>query len=1074
MQLAPKGYFLSRLVAVAGLFLLPLLALHAYTLYREFADARSSAIKSVQGQSADTKREVDSALVRAENLLHYLAMRDELQHADAASCSKLLKDLSTVDPLYLNVGVIALDGRRLCIATEGAGGPAPGSFANAEWFPQLSQAQDLTLAGPFAGRVAPTPIAILGLPVRDAAGARIALVGITIRLVKLAESLKSAGLPAGSSVTLMSAGNRVLARVPDFQNWVGRAAPIDTIYRQEIAERGFATAKGIDGVERMFAAQEIPRYGLRISAGVPTESILGPIVNQAIKSAILAAMVVALGSVLAARWAQGLTRPFRILRSATRDVASGRAGVRVSEDLPGEFRDLAQDFNQMASALERTMTDLRHSTDHSVKLTRLYEALSATNQAITQAKPRDELLQEICDLCVNTGHATMAWIGLKEGANGTAIAASGRAREYLELAGKSFKLDDPAAAGPIGEAARTGKPYVANDFLTDPHTVLWRDIAAQFGVKASASFPFRQGDEIAGVLNLYVDEADFFDDQVLQLLEEIATDVSYALDTAESEKARAEVQSALERRELQLTGYVESARDAIVTTDKTRRILTFNKAACALFGVTEAEALGAPIARFLPLAAQPGQEEYVAYLHGSEQMSSAVPIALTGVRKDGSRVPLEVSFSHFGEPGKRLRTFVMRDASLLREAQQALVAQAEAVAANWAKTNFLSKMSHELRTPLNAVIGFSGLLHESAWQRLTPQEAQQVELIHLAGAQLLALVEDVLDVSRIEAGHVLITLQDVDLIEELDVAITLSQAAANSSDVKLLPEYRKRGPLNLRTDPVRLRQVMLNLLSNGVKYNKRGGSVTVDIRLEPERLHICVDDTGLGMTVEQLSGLFQPFNRLGRENTTIVGTGLGMALTRQLVELMGGGIEVSSTPGVGTFFKVSLPYVAAQEGDGAPVLSAPLPAKQANVEVREEPAGVVLYIEDNLVNVLLVQQMLRLWTQVQVLVAEDGASGLKLLSSTAPDVVLLDMHLPDISGLEVLHAIRDLPASANLPVIALSASAMTQEVAQATEAGANDYWTKPLDVEVFRRNIAALLRTVSVRSARNSGFGPLK
>jgi CheY-like chemotaxis protein len=228
------------------------------------------------------------------------------------------------------------------------------------------------------------------------------------------------------------------------------------------------------------------------------------------------------------------------------------------------------------------------------------------------------------------------------------------------------------------------------------------------------------------------------------------------------------------------------------------------------------------------------------------------------------------------------------------------------------------------------------------------------------------------------------------------------------------------------------------------------------------------------MTVEQLSGLFQPFNRLGRENTTIVGTGLGMALTRQLVELMGGSIEVSSTPGVGTFFKVSLPYVAAQDGDGAPGMSTPLFAEEANLDVREEPGGVVLYIEDNLVNVLLVQQMLRLWSQVQVLVAEDGTSGLRLLSSTAPDVVLLDMHLPDMSGLEVLHAIRDLPANERLPVIALSASAMTQEVAQATEAGATDYWTKPLDVEVFRRNMAALLRTVSVRSARNSGFGPLK
>lgn len=1072
--MAVRRYFLWRLVAVAGFGLLPLMGLHAFTLYREYSTARAAAIKTVQGQSADTRRELDAMFGRAETLLRYLASREELQHFDTNECSRLLKGLVAVDPVYMNIGAIGLDGRGLCLSDERNRAPTV-SYADNPWFLQVKDAESAVLVGPVPGRVAPRPVAILVVPVRDARGRRVALVGVTLELAKLAEALQAPGLPSGSSVTLVTAGNRVLARVPDFDRWVGRAAPVNLENRQRMVSEGFAIGKGMDGVERMFAVGEIPRYHLRVIAGVPTDVVLAPVIHESVRDAAIAVLLIVAGAVLAGRWASGLTQPLRLLRLATREVASGRTDVRVKEDLPGEFRELAKDFNHMTEALADVSARLQESTDHSLRLARLYEALSSTNQAITRPKPRDVLLQDICNICVTTGHATMAWIGMMEGRGIVTVAAAGRAREYLQVADLSFDTEDPGSGGPTGQALRTGAPYIANDFSEDPLTRPWRHHAVEFGIRACAAIPFRRGSQVVGVLKVYVDEAGFFDDQVVKLLLEIAGDISYALETAESEKTRVAMQRALERRELQLAGVVETARDAIVSTDERHRILSFNKAASAMFGVSHEEALGQELSRFIPPSAQPGQADYAAYLATGNAEAQASTIALTGLRRDGSRIPLEVSFTEFGEPGKLLRTLVMRDASLVQEAERAHAAQADAEAANWAKTNFLSRMSHELRTPLNAVIGFSQLLQDSAGPRLNEPELRQLELIHLAGEQLRALVEDVLDVSRVEAGQVLVSLQDIELCELLDGAVTFSYAAAQSSDVRLVAEYRKQRPMPLRTDPVRLRQVMLNLISNGIKYNKHGGTVTVTVDAVAAEgyLEIGVQDTGLGMTAEQLRGLFQPFNRLGRETTTIVGTGLGMALTRQLVELMGGSIHVDSTPGSGTFAKVRLPFVepVTRPESGSAMQTGVVQPRPADEP--DEPEGVVLYVEDNPVNVLLVRQILGIWSRVQVLVAEDGASGLRLLESLRPNVVLLDMHLPDMSGLDVLRA---LGSSGDLayPVIALSASAMTQEVAAAKSAGASDYWTKPVDVEVFRQRIAELLPSASMQLAFSTGFAVFK
>jgi CheY-like chemotaxis protein len=251
---------------------------------------------------------------------------------------------------------------------------------------------------------------------------------------------------------------------------------------------------------------------------------------------------------------------------------------------------------------------------------------------------------------------------------------------------------------------------------------------------------------------------------------------------------------------------------------------------------------------------------------------------------------------------------------------------------------------------------------------------------------------------------------------------------------------------------MRLRQVMLNVVSNSIKYNRAGGRVEISLAQRGTNAEIEVADTGIGMTQEQLGHLYEPFNRLGRERGDVEGTGLGLALSRQLAELMRGSIDIQSRPGEGTRVLVTLELATEHAAGAAPALEA-----SDALATQRDPRGVVLYIEDSKVNLLLVQEMLKQWPEVTLLQAETGRDGLMLARSAAPDLVLLDMRLPDMTGEQVLAALRAEPATASLKVYALSASAMPDEVAAAREAGANDYWTKPLDVDRFLRELSRVL-----------------
>jgi len=389
----------------------------------------------------------------------------------------------------------------------------------------------------------------------------------------------------------------------------------------------------------------------------------------------------------------------------------------------------------------------------------------------------------------------------------------------------------------------------------------------------------------------------------------------------------------------------------------------------------------------------------------------------------------------------------LNDITERKQYEQALVAARAAERANLAKTEFLSRMSHELRTPLNAVLGFAQLMRLDAGAPLPEAQRARVQHIERAGAHLLAMINDVLDLSRIEAGEMALSIEPLRVETVAADALALVAGAATDAGVQLAPV--RAGPaLFVLGDRVRLRQVLVNLLSNAVKYNRRGGRVELRARPDGELVEIAVEDSGRGLTREQLGQLFQLFNRLGAERTGIEGTGIGLVITHRLVHLMGGTIDASSEPGRGSVFRVRLPVARAAFADTAPM---PEPAAAEAPPPRAQ--RVVLYVEDNDVNVQLVREVLRLRPWCRLEVAASGMAALASAHRAAPDLLLIDMHLGDMTGLELADALDRRAETARVPRVALSADAMPERVRAARERGFAGYLTKPLDVQALLRVI---------------------
>ena len=524
------------------------------------------------------------------------------------------------------------------------------------------------------------------------------------------------------------------------------------------------------------------------------------------------------------------------------------------------------------------------------------------------------------------------------------------------------------------------------------------------------------------------------------------------------------VQQALQESAARINAILRTIGDGMITSDAGGSVIqTVNPAAERMFGYSADELVGQDFSLLVP---ELGRDQP----NGSFEQLSIGPASaaddrgreVNGRRKDGSTVSLEIVVSEMWLGGKRHFTGVLRDVTARRRIEsERNDALALAEKASLAKSDFLSSMSHELRTPLNAILGFAQLL-ETASPPPTPMQKRSIVQILHAGWYLLELINEILDLALIESGKATLSREAVSLAEVMLECRAMIEPQAQKRGIKLtLPSFAS--DKFVAADRTRLKQVLINLLFNAVKYNSPEGTVVVEYTEDaPRTIRIGVRDTGMGLTPAQLGQLFQPFNRLGRDVTAEEGTGIGLVVTKRLVERMGRNIGVESTVGVGSLFWVEFGLAA------TPRLPASAP-DAATLERARAPMGApprtLLYVEDNPANLELVQQLIDRRADLRLLSAAEGELGINLARAFKPDVILMDINLPGLSGLAAMKILRADPETAHIPIIALSANAVPRDIALCLEAGFCSYLTKPIKVSDFMDTLDRALSAATTAPA---------
>ncbi len=549
----------------------------------------------------------------------------------------------------------------------------------------------------------------------------------------------------------------------------------------------------------------------------------------------------------------------------------------------------------------------------------------------------------------------------------------------------------------------------------------------------------------------------------------------YFTGTLRDISARKHAEEALRKAGALQSAIFNSANFSSIATDAKGVIQIFNVGAERMLGYTAEEVMNqiTPadisdpeelVARALALSAELGADITPGFEALAFKASRGIEdiYELTYVRKDGTRLPAVVSTTALRDNGNEIIGYLLigtdNTARKLVEAERAQLdralqaknvelesARATADKANLAKSEFLSSMSHELRSPLNAILGFAQLMDSGVPPPTATQKAS-IEQILKAGWYLLELINEILDLALIESGKLSMSMEPVSLQEVLGDCQTMMEPQAQQRGIQMrFPNFKS--PCFVVADRTRVKQVFVNLLTNAIKYNRPDGSVDITFRPAGKtRVHISVRDTGEGLSDKKLAQLFQPFNRLGQEESGEVGTGIGLVVSKRLVELMDGAIGAHSTVGVGSDFWIELNLA-----DAMPHLLDPVEELSLQPLATPADAGVrcLLYVEDNPANMELVAQLIARRTDIRLLCAEDGVRGMAMARLHLPDVILMDINLPGIGGLQALGLLHDNPATTHIPVIALSANAMPRDVEKGLEAGFFRYLTKPIKIAEF-------------------------
>lgn len=603
-----------------------------------------------------------------------------------------------------------------------------------------------------------------------------------------------------------------------------------------------------------------------------------------------------------------------------------------------------------------------------------------------------------------------------------------------------------------GHAILGDEVFVINDATRDVRFADNPLVTGELHLRFYAGVPLAlQGGQKIGTLCIIDQRPREFSDEQRGMLRDLASWV-------QSELTAISLAEALQLKrdsEYRLGAIINTVAEGIITIDAQGMIESFNPAAERIFGQATAQAIGKSIKTLVPDYSE-NEHEDVKSLGTAREMCAVGAAAVS--------FPIELAVTKLQLGARRLYTIIVRDITERKNAQSALQkAKEQADFANKAKSEFLSSMSHELRTPLNAVLGFAQLMEFDVG--LSEQQKNNLKKIRNAGAHVLDLINEVLDLARIEAGKVKLAPEWLNLRELLCECHALTHPLAVARGVQLgMPSAE--GGVTIRADRVRLKQSLLNLLSNAIKYNRPHGSVDLFSTMESDhRVRIEVRDTGPGLTSEQQAVLFQPFNRLGREGGELEGTGIGLVITKHLVELMDGQLGLRSSVGNGCTFWLDLPgrrsttpvLVGASARTSPPVTSPTVGSCGDDY--------CMLYVEDNPVNLELVQAVLqRFWPRLKLLSAVSAEQGLELLQAHHVDVVLMDINLPGMDGYQALREIKSRHVTRIIPVLALTANATAADIERGLRSGFQAYFTKPLDLQKFIHHLEQIFSSAPKRA----------
>jgi len=1093
--LAPLRRLRTRLLLIVLMAAVPcaLLVVEA-GLERRSADG-AQAQETARRLAALASLELERLVDGTHNLLVGLSFVPGVREL-GPDCSDILRTVHAQSPQYAVVGGIRPDGEYVCSSLPISG---PVNLADRRHFRQAVERRGFGVGDFVIGRVSGKASLNLAQAILDDDGNVQAVIIAAIDLDALSSLAARANLPPGSDVTVLDRQGTVLTHYPPGDGYQGSSLAGSDLFRAIQAEGGHGSidATGADGLRRLYAFDPLlpsEPDGPTVSVGIPT-SIAYSSADAALWSNLLKLSIVAACALVAA-WLGGeavVLRRVDTMLAATRRLASGdltaRTGLTRTADDVGE---LGQAIDDMATALqrrdhqqaeiERTLKESQQRLE--VDSERLLTLHRVSANLARETGSLDSVLDDILASAARlTGDCDGATLHLWDAESDTLR----RARAWgvpTQYAGTTLL----PGVGLAGLVFASGEPIVVDEYQE------WSSAmpnARRGQLRAAFGVPLRYGGHRIGVLTIgvhHVERGPFTPDDV-RLVGLFADQAAAAIETTRLHDDLARQLGRL-RTLSRLNHVIFSTLDReTVLTELARAAAELIQAPLTGIWVVDREA---GLVRAGAMAG-PRTEGDLVQPDVPIGMSAVGLVAATGevLEIDDVYHDERLLFSDFtrmhhlrslvaipalDDEGQACAVFGLYDDEPLRLtdadrdlmdslASMAAVAirnaslyQGEAQArqlaeqASRTKTEFLSRMSHELRTPLNAILGFAQLLEMS---KLDPLHAESVDHILLAGKHLLGLIDEVLDISRIEVGRLPLSPEPVFLSEAVPEIVNLVRPLAADRSVSVTITSLAESVVVV--DRQRLNQILLNLLTNAIKYNRPGGSVTIICEDDPSALpRITIADTGPGIAPEMMSRLFDPFDRLDAERTGVQGTGLGLAIARALAQAMGGDLDASSVLGVGSEFRLDLPREAPFEQQAEP----PVDEEPNEPPAPSEPRY-VLCVEDSNQDALLVRRSLAWRPEVTLLSVETGSDGLALARDHPPALILTDLHLPDLSGVEMLARLRDHDRTARIPVVVVTADRDTQQAERLLAAGARAYLTKPFDVRTFLGIVDEILQEAS-------------